>query len=42
MKTTTDQENRKKSKAVFGLICDFNVIVDFAKFYCNPFIIAKL
>ena len=30
-------------KAVFGLICEFNVIVivDFAKFYCNAFIIAK-
>ena len=31
------------SKAVFGLICDFIVIVivDFLKFYCNTFVIAK-
>ena len=28
-------------QAVFGLICDFNVIVivDYAEFYCNAFII---
>ena len=28
---------------VYGFFCDFNVIVivDFAKFYCNAFIIAK-